>query len=157
RKDIILCKLYGFSKDGPHADLPAYDDVIQAASGLSQLFERTQGRPAYVPSMITDKLVGQAAATAMLAAMHRRHDTGEGSEIEVPMYEVTVAFNLVENLAGAAFSPPQQEIGWSRNVSPMRKPFATADGYVCLLPYTEKNWRDFLALSGRESMIDDPR
>lgn len=42
-------------------------------------------------------------------------------------------------------------------MSPMRKPFRTADGYACLPPYTDRNWRDFLAFAGRPEVAEDPR
>lgn len=154
---IIVCKIYGFGEGGSYADRPAYDDVIQAASGLAALHRRVRGVPQYVPSMICDKIVGQAAALAILAAHFKLATHGAGSEVEVPMFETMVAFNLAENLAMAAFEPPLGEIGWARNVSPMRKPFRTADGFVCLLPYSDRNWRDFLAYAGYAQVLDDPR
>lgn len=153
----IVCKIYGFGADGPYAAKPAYDDVIQAASGLSALHARARGVPQYVPSMVCDKIVGQAAALAILAACHQRAMHGRGSEVEVPMFETMVAFNLAENLAMAAFDPPMGRIGWARNISPMRKPFKTADGYACLLPYSDKNWRDFMVHAGLAQIMDDPR
>ena len=154
---VIVCKVYGFGADGPYSDKPAYDDVIQAASGLAALHARVRGEPQYVPSMICDKIVGQAAALAILAACHQRNTQGHGSEVEVPMFETMVAFNLVENLAMAAFDPPMGRIGWARNISPMRKPFRTADGFVCLLPYSDRNWRDFLTFSGHPEVLQDAR
>jgi len=154
---IILCKAYGFGSEGKDADKPAYDDVIQARSGLSALFARVQGAPQYVPSMVCDKIVGQTIAIAILSACYRRADCDMGAEVEVPMLESMVAFNLAENLASATFDPPLGSMGWARNISPMRKPFKTLDGYVCLLPYSDRNWRDFLAYAGRPEIADEPR
>lgn len=154
---VIVCKIYGFGADGPYAAKPAYDDVIQAASGLSALHARVRGVPQYVPSMVCDKIVGQAAALAILAACFKRAKHGCGSEVEVPMFETMVAFNMAENLAMATFDPPMGRIGWARNISPMRKPFRTADGYACLLPYSDRNWHDFLAHAGQSAVMDDPR
>ncbi|GAA4327896.1 CoA transferase [Pigmentiphaga soli] len=154
---IIVCKAYGFGSGGADADKPAYDDVIQARSGLAAMFAKVQGTPQYVPAMICDKVVGQMIAIAILAACHQRAVRGIGAEVEVPMFESMVAFNLAENLASATFDPPLGEIGWARNVSPMRKPFRTLDGYVCLLPYSDRNWQDFLAYAGRPEIAADPR
>lgn len=94
---------------------------------------------------------------AILAVCYQRLAHGQGCEVEVPMFETMVAFNLAENLASAAFDPPMGPIGWARNTSPMRKPFRTADGYACLPPYTDRNWRDFLAFAGRPEVAEDPR
>lgn len=154
---VVVCKIYGYGADGPYAERPAYDDVIQAGSGIADFFRRVRGEAQYVPSMICDKIVGQATATAILAACYQRLAYGNGCEVEVPMFETMVAFNLAENLASAAFEPPLGAIGWARNISPMRKPFRTADGYVCLLPYSDRNWRDFLAFAGHPDVAEDPR
>lgn len=154
---IIVCKIYGFGETGPYADRPAYDDVIQAASGLADLHARVRGEPQYVPSMICDKVVGQSAAMAILAACFQRFAQGKGCEVEVPMFETMVAFNLAENLAMAAFDPPMGQVGWARNISPMRKPFRTSDGFACLLPYSDKNWQDFMAFAGYPEVMADSR
>ncbi|QIE45965.1 CoA transferase [Pseudohalocynthiibacter aestuariivivens] len=154
---IILCKTYGFGAGGPRQEDPAYDDVIQASSGLSDMFQRTTGKPAYVPSMISDKIVGQMAALAIASAAFRVATHGVGCEVEVPMYETMVAFNLAENFSAAAFEPPLSDFGWARSISPMRKPFPTSDGYVCILPYTDQNWRDFLTVGGQASVLKDDR
>lgn len=153
---IIVCKIYGFGEGGPYADRPAYDDVIQASSGLSHLFQKVHGVPQYVPSMVCDKIVGMQTATAILAAYTRRLTSDEGGEVEVPMFETMVAFNLAENLSAAAFVPPKAQIGWARNISPMRKPFKTKDGFCCLLPYSNRNWQDFLTFVGRPEVAADP-
>lgn len=154
---LILCKVYGFGANGPYGSEPAYDDVIQAASGLAGLYGDVHGEPKYVPSMICDKIVGQMAALAILAACYKKEKQNKGSEIEVPMFETMVSFNLVENLAEAAFIPPMGKPGWARNVSPMRKPFKTANGYMCLLPYSDQNWEDFFDYIGKPKLIEDSR
>lgn len=154
---IIVCKTFGFGEGGPRQEDPAYDDVIQASSGLADLSRLTTGTPAYVPSMICDKLVGQAAALAIAGAAFRLASEGIGCEIEVPMYETMVAFNLAENFSAAAFDPPLSDFGWARSISPMRKPFPTRDGHVCVLPYTNQNWTDFLKVGGQEHLLQDVR
>jgi len=154
---VVVCKAYGFGEGGPDAEKPAYDDVIQSASGLADLYRRVHGTPQYAPSMLCDKIVGLMIASAILAACYERAVRGVGAEVEVPMYETMVAFNLVENLSGSAFEPPLAPTGWSRNMSPLRKPFRTRDGYACLLPYSDRNWQDFMDHVGRGEVMRDPR
>lgn len=55
---VVVCKIYGYGSERPYAERPAYDDVIQARSGIADLFRRVRGEPQYVPSMICDKIVG---------------------------------------------------------------------------------------------------
>jgi crotonobetainyl-CoA:carnitine CoA-transferase CaiB-like acyl-CoA transferase len=105
---IIYVHCVGFGSDGPYADLQAYDDVIQAATGTASLPPRVDGnpRPRYIPSLIADKVAGLHAAYATLAAIVYRQRTGEGQFVEVPMFETFTHFMLREHFAGQTFEPP---------------------------------------------------
>ena len=155
--DIVYCGAYGFGSDGPYGDKPAYDDAIQAGSGMAALHGRVLGEPAYVPTVVCDKLSGQAVAYAILAALFQRERGGGGQAIEVPMLETSIEFNLAEHMGGSAFIPPLAEPGYTRLLSTRRKPFRTKDGYACILPYSDRNWQDFYDFTGRTEFKDDPR
>jgi crotonobetainyl-CoA:carnitine CoA-transferase CaiB-like acyl-CoA transferase len=157
RPDLVYCSGRGFGRTGPYADKAAYDDVIQAGSGLASLFERVNGEPAYVPTIIADKVAALHITYAVLAALYRRATTGQGDYIEVPMAEALAAFNLVEHLGGHAFDPPLGEFGYGRLMSRSRRPLRSADGWVCIMPYSDSNWRDFFAAADRPDAADDPR
>ena len=154
---LIYCRANGFSSDGPYGNKAAYDDAIQAASGLAGLFTTTNGRPTYVPSVIADKVTGLHVVQAIMAALIHRYRTGSGQNIEVPMFETMVSFNLVEHLRGAAFEPPEGPFGYERLLSPARRPYSTFDGFICLLPYTDDNFRDFFDFIGRPNLVQDER
>ncbi len=154
---LIYCRANGFASKGPYGNKAAYDDAIQAASGLAGLFTATNGRPTYVPSVIADKVTGLHVVQAVMAALIHRYRTGSGQNIEVPMFETMVSFNLVEHLRGAAFEPPEGPFGYERLLSPARRPYSTADGFICLLPYTDDNCRDFFDFIGRSDLADDER
>ena len=157
KPDIIYCGAYGFGAQGPYGDKAAYDDLIQAGGGMSALFQRVRGEPAYAPTVICDKLTGQAIAYAILAALVQRERGGGGQAVEVPMFETTVEFNLVEHMCGFAFEPPLGKTGFARVMQPTRKPFRTRDGYACILPYSDRNWLDFYEFTGRTEYRDDAR
>ena len=157
RDDLIYCSARGFGSDGPYADKAAYDDVIQAGSGLAALFERVGGEPAFVPSIIGDKVASLHIAYAVLAALYRRAVTGLGDYVEVPMAESLASFNLVEHLSGHAFDPPLGNFGYGRLLSSSRRPRRSADGWVCVMPYSDANWRDFFDAAGRPDAASDPR
>ena len=157
RADLIYCSATGFGSEGPYAPKPAYDDVIQAGSGLASLFAWLGNDPAYVPSIIADKVAGLYITQAVLAALHRRTVTGEGDFVEVPMAESLAAFNLVEHLNGHMFTPPVGEFGYLRLRTEHRRPRRSADGWVCVLPYNNQNWHDFFTLAGRPDLADDER
>lgn len=154
---LIYCAATGFGSGGPYANRPAYDDLIQGASGLSDLIGRVSGVPGMVPSIVCDKITGLTAVYAILAALFHRERTGEGQMVEVPMLETMAAFNLVEHFGGGVFRPPAGPIGYSRLLTPYRRPYRSADGYLCLLAYTDRQWLDFFDIAGRPEMADDER
>jgi crotonobetainyl-CoA:carnitine CoA-transferase CaiB-like acyl-CoA transferase len=155
--NIIYCGAYGFGEEGPYRDKAAYDDIIQAGSGLAALHMDARGEPAYMPTVLCDKLSGQAMAYSVLAALLQRERGGGGQAIEVPMFETTAEFAFIEHLVGFAFEPPLGPPEYKRVVSAMRKPFRTKDGYMCLLPYSDRNWSDFFEFVGRQDLAQDPR
>jgi len=157
KPDIVYCAAYGFGAGGPYANKPAYDDVIQAGSGLAELCGRGHERPAYVPAVIYDKTTGQAIAYSILAGVVQQARGGGGCEIEVPMFENAIHFNLVEHVGGQLYVPPTAPMADNRITSPARRPFPTADGYACILPYSTRNWTDFFDFVGEVGVMDDPR
>jgi crotonobetainyl-CoA:carnitine CoA-transferase CaiB-like acyl-CoA transferase len=157
KHDIIYCGAYGFGDQGPYRDKAAYDDIIQAGSGLASLHQTARGAPAFMPTVLCDKLSGQAMAYAINAALFQRERGGGGQAIEVPMFETSAEFAYIEHLLGFAFEPPLGPPGYSRVVSPARKPYRTRDGFVCILPYSDQNWRDFFDFIGRSDLKTDDR
>lgn len=155
--ELIHCVANGYGADGPYADRAAYDDAIQAISGLAALPTHISGEPAYVPSVIVDKTCSMFVVQAVMAALLHRHATGEGQTIRVPMFETMVSFLLVEHLRGAALVPPRGELGYPRLLNPNRKPYRCADGWAAILPYSDANWRDFFRIIERTELADDPR
>ncbi len=157
RPDLVYCSATGFGSDGPYADKAAYDDVIQAASGLASMFTWMGDQPSFMPSIIADKVVAVHISYAVLAALYRRATTGEGDFIEVPMGETMAAFNLVEHLSGHTFKPPEGGFSYLRLRTKHRRPRRSADGWVCILPYSDRNWADFFALADLDHYAEDPR
>lgn len=155
KPDIIFCAAYGYSERGPYAGRPAADDTIQAMSGLTALQHRASGTLQLVASVVADKAVGLALVTAVLAAIIHRMRTGAGQSIEVPMFETMVAFVMPEHVAGRSFEPARGEAGYARVVNPERRPYATKDGYLCVLPYTTAQWQRFFRLIGRDDLAQD--
>ncbi|HSJ26588.1 MAG TPA: CoA transferase [Acidimicrobiia bacterium] len=146
RPRLIHCVTPGFGSDGPDADAPAYDDVIQGRMGLASLLTDSDGSPRLVPTTLADKVTGLHAAIAVLGALHHRDVTGEGTSIEVPMLETMTGFLLAEHMGGRAFEPPLGPPGYNRLLNPHRRPHATRDGHIVLLPYSARHWESLLEL-----------
>ncbi len=149
---IVYCAATGFAQDGPDALKPAFDDIIQAASGLSSLSAESAGGPAYLPSLVADKVSGMATAQAILAALVRRLRTGQGAYVEVPMLETMAAFTLAEHMGHMVFEGDDGPAGYTRLLSGGRQVMPTADGHISLLPYTPRHWTAFFEALGRADL-----
>jgi crotonobetainyl-CoA:carnitine CoA-transferase CaiB-like acyl-CoA transferase len=155
---IIYCAAVGYGSGGPESGKAVYDDLMQAASGISGLFREVDGAPRYAPVNICDRVVGLYVANAITAALYHRERTGEGQTIEVPMFETMAQFVLADHMGGAAFVPPEGEMGYRRLLSRTRGPYATVDGDLAVVVYTDKHWRAFTTLVGHPTLLDeDPR
>jgi crotonobetainyl-CoA:carnitine CoA-transferase CaiB-like acyl-CoA transferase len=154
---IIYCGAYGYSKKGPYGKLGALDDSIQAASGIAMLNEMVLGEPRYLPTIVADKTTAITVVYGVLAALFHRERTGEGQELEVPMFETMVNWVMAEHLWGMTFDPPKGRPGYTRLMSKDRKPYKTKDGYIAVLPYLDAHWVKFCEITGYPQFIDDER
>lgn len=155
---IIVANAVGYGRAGSYRDRAAYDDLIQASCGLASLVGANVGSgPRYVPTALADKITGLMVVNAISMALFHRERTGEGQEVEIPMYETLVSFLLKENTYGLAFDPPLEPRRYERMLSPFRRAHRTKDGFIAALPYTDEHWRRFFAMGGRPELADDPR
>lgn len=153
---IIYAFAPGYRGDGPYKDLPAFDDVIQGESGLAAINRGADGHPRYFPTVIVDKFCGYVLASSISMALLHRERTGEGQQVLVPMLETMLQFNLFEHLWEGALGKTDG-LGYTRMFSPHRRPYATLDGYVCLLAVNDEQWRRVLTAIGRPELLEDPR
>ncbi|MDO5679103.1 MAG: CoA transferase [Pelistega sp.] len=156
--ELIYAGLYGFGSDGPYAGRPAYDDIIQGLSGVPDLILKQSGTPRYMPTIAADKSCALIAAHAILAALFQRTRTQQGQFIEIPMFESMVSFTLLEHYYDqhlVDMEPLKQ--GYARVLSEHRKPYTTSDGYLCVMPYTDKHWQTLFKATGNPDLADDPR
>ncbi|MBT6273932.1 MAG: CoA transferase [Chromatiales bacterium] len=149
---LIYASATGFGQDGPWSARPAFDEIIQAASGFASSMG-TDDEPSFVPSLIGDKLCAMALSSAVTAALLHRERTGEGQMVEVPMLETLAAFNSIEMLGGLAFKPPIGESGYARMKA--RRPVRTKDSWITMLPYSGDNWCEFFEAVGHPECIEE--
>lgn len=154
---LVLCAFRGYAKGGPHADRPAYDDVIQAASGIASAQAAAGGEPEYWRSAASDKVMGLYGAAATCAALRAREVDGAGRPVEVPMFEGMASFMLLDRQGGWLTDPPSGPSGYPRTDSPHRRPYATRDGHLAVMMYADKHWTAFFAIIGRPELAEDPR
>jgi crotonobetainyl-CoA:carnitine CoA-transferase CaiB-like acyl-CoA transferase len=154
---LIHCVITGYGPGGEYRGRPAYDSVIQGASGVAGLALQRDGVPRFAPLLLADHVVGEITAGAISAALFRKSRTGAGASLEIPMFETMAAFVLQEHLGPETFDPPLGPAGDRRVLDPENRPLATADGWICVTSNTDAQAHAFLRAIGRAELIDDPR
>jgi crotonobetainyl-CoA:carnitine CoA-transferase CaiB-like acyl-CoA transferase len=154
---IIYCAISGFGADGPFADRPGLDQIVQGVSGLMSVTGFEGGEPVRVGIPIADLLTGLYAAYGVLAALQARERTGRGQVVNTSLLEAmvgTMGFQAVRYLNGGDVPPP------AGNHHPINAPygvFRAKDGYLTLGASAEKRWRQLCLILGSEEWLDDPR
>jgi crotonobetainyl-CoA:carnitine CoA-transferase CaiB-like acyl-CoA transferase len=154
---IIYCSISGFGADGPFADRPGLDQIIQGFSGLMSVTGFEGGDPVRVGIPIADLLTGLYGAYGILAALQARERTGCGQAVNTSLLEAmvgTMGFQAVRYLNGGDVPPP------AGNHHPINAPygvFRAKDGYLTLGATGDKRWHQFCHLLGSEDWLEDPR
>lgn len=94
-------------------------------------------------------------ANAVMAALVYRGSSGKGQYVEVPMLETMASFVLAEHMAGLAFPGCGEPAGYKRIVNGGRRPYRTKDGWIGVLPYTERHWQAFFNAVDRADLINE--
>jgi crotonobetainyl-CoA:carnitine CoA-transferase CaiB-like acyl-CoA transferase len=149
---IIFCEAWGFGQEGPYKDDPAFDEIVQSIGGFASLGSTDSDVPSYVPTIICDKVAGLYLAQAILGALYKKSQSGEGMHIEIPMFEANFAFLMLEHLSGHTYSPPIDDLGYKRVLS--RKPVQTKDGWMTHGVYTLEHWKKFLTFVERFDLLN---
>ncbi|MCK8784896.1 CoA transferase [Roseomonas sp. NAR14] len=158
---LIYCSVTGFGQDGPRHEQAAYDFAIQAMGGLMSVTGERDGMPGAGPQKvgvpIVDLMTGMYAAVAVLAALARRAETGEGETIDLAMLDVQTAFlgNQAMNwlLSGKA---PKRGGNRHPNIQP-QDVFACADGHFVLAVGNDGQFRKLCEAIGRPALGTDER
>lgn len=153
---LIYASAAGYREDSSRREWPSFDDVIQGASGVAAM-NADDGVPRYVPTIICDKLCGYILASSVGMALYARAKTGVGQQVQVAMMDAMVGFNMIEHLWGGVLDDPDLGLGYNRMLSPHRRPYQTADGYLSLLAITNEQWRRLFIAMDRQDLIGDPR
>ena len=154
---LIYASISGFGQDGPYRDWPAFDLVIQAMSGLMSITGEKDGRAMAVGESVADVATGMFAAFGVAGALYDREQTGKGRRLEVAMLD-SVFSMLLTSLSRQLFT--KRKPGRAGNRHPETYPvdsFATADGVVVLVGFTDATVARILGVIGRPELVADPR
>ncbi|WP_313350436.1 CoA transferase [Paracoccus sp. (in: a-proteobacteria)] len=154
---LIYCSISGFGQQGPFRDLPAYDLVVQAMSGLMAGTGEEDGAPLKTGESIADLIAGLFASWSIMAALVQRGASGEGATLDVAMYDAL--FSMLTTSHALHFYAGQlpQRVG---NRHPLSTPFgcfATTDGQVVIAVLNGKQFGALATLIGAPEAADDPR
>ena len=154
---IIYCSISGFGADGPYADRPGLDQIVQGFSGLQSVTGFEGGEPVRVGVPIADLLTGLFGAYGVLAALQARERTGRGQRVETSLLESMVGmmgFQATRYLNGGDVPPP------AGNHHPINAPYGVfrgRDGYLTIGATGDKRWPKMCELLGVPEWVTDPR
>jgi crotonobetainyl-CoA:carnitine CoA-transferase CaiB-like acyl-CoA transferase len=155
RPDIIRCEV--IDSEGVGSTDEDIEFVAQSASGIAYVQGYKNNHPEYVVTNISHKTVGIVSALSIVAALVGRNRMGAGRDIKIPVVGTMASYLLLEQLSGATFEPTVGSPLYSRTVSPYRRPFKTADGYIAILLYNDGDWTKFFSFAGMTELLGDPR
>ena len=154
---IVYASATGYRRDSSRRDWPAFDDVIQGVSGIAAMNGHATGEPRYFPTAICDKFCGYVLASSIGMALFARERTSKGQEVHLAMMDAMVGFNMLEHLWGGVIDDPSLGIGYSRMLTPHRRPYRTKDGYISVLAVNNKQWRRLFVAIDRPDLVGDVR
>ena len=109
--NVVYCQAAGYDPASSEANRPAYDDIIQAGAGVSDVLRRLNGEPGMLPTIMADKVCALMISNGVMAALFHRERTGVGQRVVLPMHDTVRWFLLAEHVADAATVPPMGSPG----------------------------------------------
>lgn len=154
---LIYCSISGFGQEGPFKDLPAYDLVVQAMSGLMAATGEEGGTPLKTGESIADLIAGLFASWSIMAALVQRNATGEGTALDIAMYDALFSMLTTSHAQHLYSGVLPTRVG---NRHPLSTPFgcfATKDGQVVIAVLNGGQFERLAVLIGKPEIAGDPR
>lgn len=154
---VIFCDMSGYGPAGPMRDLPAYDPLLQAFSGLMSLTGEEGQPPVRIPASILDQGTAMWTVIAALDALRARDVTGRGAHIQTSLLQTALMWMPVQ-LTGylASGNIPRRLGSGATGIAPYQA-FPASDGYLVVAAGNDNLWRRLCAAIGRDELVDDRR
>ncbi|KQU17083.1 MULTISPECIES: CaiB/BaiF CoA transferase family protein [Peribacillus] len=151
---LIMASITGFGLTGPYKDLPGYDYIIQAMSGLMSITGETDGSPMKVGVAIADILTGLYTCIGILSALYHREKTGEGQEIDISLMDCQVS-SLVNVASNYLFNgiTPERMGNQHPNIVPYQT-FHASDGELVVAVGNDEQFRRFTYVLERPDLAE---
>lgn len=154
---LIYCSITGFGQDGPYAHRPGYDYIMQGMTGLMSITGEPGGQPQRFGVAVVDVVTGLYAASAVLAALHRREATGAGGQVELSLFDAGIALTANQAMNYLASGvPPQRQGNQHPNLVPYQV-FECADGHIIIATGNDAQYRRLCAALELAPLASDPR
>lgn len=154
---LVYCSISGYGRTGPYAERPGYDFIIQAEGGLMGIIGPEEGPPYRVGVPIVDITSGMFAATAILAALRARDQTGQGQLVDISLLDTVVALltNVASNYLVGGMEP--RRLGNAHpNITPYEA-FRARDRWFALAAANQRQWATLCDVINRPDLKNDPR
>jgi crotonobetainyl-CoA:carnitine CoA-transferase CaiB-like acyl-CoA transferase len=155
RPDLVYVTISGFGRRGPGIGRPAYDSVMQAASGLAAHQGDDEHGPAFVRNAVCDKVTALTTAQLVSAALFARERGGGPQHVHVSMLHAAVAFLWPDGMQDVTFLDRPVDAHSARATSPPVR--RTADGYISITTLLDQEFRALCEVLGLVELVDDPR
>lgn len=155
---IVVGELIGLHDQGPYAEAPAFDLMIQAMAGLASITGPEGGSPVRVGYQVADLAGGLYLALGTVGALLEAAETGQGRKIQVSLYDAQIAM-LTWQAQGYLSGGPVPRATGARHASIAPSDiYPTRDGrYIAVAPTGERFWREFCTAIGQADLAADPR
>jgi len=154
---IVYCSITGFGQTGPWKDLPGYDFILQAMSGLMSFTGEKDGEPMKVGVAIVDLMAGLYAAIAILAALRERDESGKGQYLDLSLLDAAVS--MLANVGSGYLvsgENPERHGNAHPNIVPYQV-FRARDRYIAVGVGNDKQWKNLCEIAERPELASDPR
>jgi crotonobetainyl-CoA:carnitine CoA-transferase CaiB-like acyl-CoA transferase len=154
---LIYCSITGYGQDGPYAERPGYDFIVQGMGGLMGITGVPDGEPMRAGVAVTDVFTGLYACTGILAALHHRQSTGVGQHIDVALLDVGVATMANQSVAYLATHKNPKRYGNAHASIVPYQVFATRTGPITIAGANDGQFRKLCEALGEPELADEPR
>ncbi len=151
---LIHAAVSGFGEEGAYADAPAYDHIMQAWTGYTGV-QRTGTEPAFMRTLVCDKITAYTLFQAVTAALFRQLRTGEAASINISMRDASLFFLWPDGMMNHTLL--DRDVVPGPPMSASYNPLPTKDGYIIIAASGERHWQGLMRALGLARFLDDPR
>ncbi len=153
---LIYCSITGFGQTGPYAHRAGYDFIIQGMSGLMSVTGEPHGQPQKAGVAVTDVFTGIYAVAGVLAAIHQRHETGRGQQVDMALLDVAVAVTANQALNYLTTGKAPERMGNAHvNLAPYQV-FDCVDGHIIIATGNDRQYQRLCRVLDLDDMAEAP-